>query len=120
MPPDKTDLAHVWDMVDAAGAVRTFLDGRAFSDYEVDRMLRRAVEREIEIIGEAARHVSESFQRQHATIPWRKIVAQRHVIAHEYGEIRHERLWLVATQLVPKLLTVLAPLLRPDLPNSES
>jgi uncharacterized protein with HEPN domain len=78
-------------------------------------MLRAAVERSIEIIGEAARRVSREFQEQHPDIPWQKIIAQRHVLAHEYGEIKHERMWRVATVHIPALILQLKTLV-PDRP----
>jgi uncharacterized protein with HEPN domain len=46
-------------------------------------MLRSAVERQVEIIGEAARRVSDSFRQQHSEIPWSTIMGQRHVLAHD-------------------------------------
>ena len=79
-------------------------------------MLRSAVERQIEIIGEAARRVSAAFQAAHTDIPWRPIQAQRHVLAHDYGEIRQERIWRVATMNIPELIQRLAPLL-PSAPD---
>ena len=74
-------------MWDAAKAIQEFISGKTFHHYEHDRMLRGAVERHLEIIGEAANRVSIDFQTKHPEIPWRRIIAQRHVIAHEYGEI---------------------------------
>ena len=88
--------------------------------YAADRRTRRAVEREVEIIGEAARQVSDSFQEAHPEIPWRKIVAQRHKLAHEYGEIQDEILWRVATVHIPELTALLEPLLPPLPPDGES
>ncbi len=117
MPLEKDDATYVWDIIDACRAVASFVAHRSFADYERDRMLRRAVEREIEIIGEAARHLSAKFQADHPQQPWRRIIAQRHVIAHEYGEIKNEKLWLVANQLVPELLAELEPIL-PQPPSS--
>lgn len=114
MPAEKSDDAYLWDIVDAAKAINTFVAGRKFADYEHNRMLRRAVERELEIIGEAARHLSESFQARYPNIPWRRIVAQRNVIAYDYGDVRDEKLWLVATTFIPGLLADLVPLLPPD------
>ncbi len=92
-------------------------EGVTLDEYLTDRKLQMAVERAIEIIGEAARRISESFMTDHPEIPWRQIVTQRHVLAHEYGEIRQERLWLVATRDVPKLADQLAPLLPPRPPD---
>jgi uncharacterized protein with HEPN domain len=104
MRPKAGDISYVWDMLDAALAVREFIAGKSFDDYSRDRLLRGAVERHIEIIGEAARSISQSYRDGHPEIPWNKIIAQRHVLAHEYGEIRHDRLWLVATVHIPDLI----------------
>jgi uncharacterized protein with HEPN domain len=71
------------------------------------------VERKLEIVGEAARKVSDQFQTLHPEIPWRGIVSQRHFLAHEYGEVRQEKLWRVATQRIPELIAMLAPLVPP-------
>lgn len=73
-------------------------------------MLRSAVERQIEIIGEAARRVSKELPDAHPEILWRPIQAQRHVLAHEYGEIKHDRIWRVATIHIPELIIQLEPL----------
>jgi uncharacterized protein with HEPN domain len=74
--------------------------------------LRLLLERRVEIIGEAARHVSEDFRTAHPEIPWRKIVAQRNILAHEYGDIDDEIMWDVATISMPALLRMLEPLVR--------
>ncbi|MBC7833831.1 MAG: DUF86 domain-containing protein [Phycisphaerales bacterium] len=71
------------------------------------------MERELEIVGEAARGVSEPFRFAHTEIPWRKIVAHRHVLAHEYGAIRLDDLWRVATVHAKDLVASLTPLIPP-------
>jgi uncharacterized protein with HEPN domain len=102
-------------MLDAARTVSEFTRGIRLGDYMKDRKLQLAIEREIEIIGEAARRVSDSFKEAHPEIPWRLIVAQRNVLAHEYGEIIQERIWNLATKNVPELIAKLEPLI-PALP----
>jgi uncharacterized protein with HEPN domain len=111
MQPDTSDTSYLWDMLDAALAIRQFVARKSFKDYTSGRLLRGAVERHIEIIGEAARNISTSFQEQHLEIPWPKIIAQRHVLAHEYGEIKHERIWAVATVHLMDLIDKLQPLI---------
>ena len=101
MQTEERDAAHLWDMLNAAENVSQFLQGVSFDNFMRERKLQAAVEREVEIIGEAARRVSESFREMHSEIPWRAIIAQRNVLAHEYGEIKQERMWLVATERVP-------------------
>jgi len=97
-------------MLQHARGVSRAIEGRSLSDYLQDEDLRMALERRIEIIGEAARHISRAFQNAHPEIPWRKIIAQRHVLVHEYGEIEDEIVWAVATVSVPELIRLLEPL----------
>ena len=111
MRPDTSDRSFLWDMLDAACAIKEFIQNRTYYDYTHDRMLRGAVERHIEIIGEAAKNISRGFRDSHPEIPWSKIIAQRHVIAHEYGEVKHERIWDVATVHTPDLIQKLQPLI---------
>jgi uncharacterized protein with HEPN domain len=58
---EKKDLAYLWDILDAAKAIKDFTNQVSFDQYLKDRKLQMAVERALEIIGIAARHVSESF-----------------------------------------------------------
>lgn len=113
MPPEKADAAYLWDMFEAAQTVQEITRGVDCATYMSNRTLQLATERAIEIIGEAARYVSEPFRQAHPEIPWTKIVAQRHVIAHQYGAIQHERLWRVVTEHIPALIAHLAPLVPP-------
>jgi len=119
MTHKKADPALLWDMLDAAKAIHSFVSGKTFYHYLDDRMLRGAVERHLEIIGEAAKGVSKTFQKDHPEIPWHRIIAQRHVLAHEYGEIKQELVWRVATLRIPELIEILEPLV-PPLPPEEA
>jgi len=103
--------------MDAARTALEFTRGLKFHEYAADRRLQLAVERLVEIIGEAARHVSGTLRESHPEIPWRKIVAQRHVLAHDYGDIQQERLWVLVTDHLPSLLDQLDPLV-PRAPDS--
>lgn len=116
MDPEAKDAAYLWDMLDAARAVQTFVLSRSFEEYKSDRMLRGAVERHIEIIGEAANRVSRGFRAAHPEVPWQRIIAQRNVLAHEYGEVDDLLVWRVATVRIPELTKQLE-LIVPPLPS---
>jgi uncharacterized protein with HEPN domain len=121
MPRDRDnpseDAAWLLDMLTAARAVRSFVTGKTFEEYEADLLLRSGVERQIEIVGEGARGISEAFKQSHPDIPWRPIMAQRHRLAHEYGEIDDALIWRVATVHVPALIAKLEPLVPPPPPS---
>jgi uncharacterized protein with HEPN domain len=116
MPRDLANASYLRDMLIAARAVVEFTQHKTLSEYSDNLLLRSAVERQIEIIGEAARLVSSEFKDQHEDIPWDKITRQRHVLAHHYGEIDDERMWRVATIHIPHLITQLEPLVPPAPP----
>lgn len=79
MRREKGDSALLLDMRTAAQAVSRFLTGKTRDDFLADEILRGAVERKIEIIGEAANAVSALLKEENTQIPWRKIVATRHI-----------------------------------------
>lgn len=116
MQPEERDLAYLWDMRAAAREVAAFVEGVPFARYQADVMRRRAVERQLEVLGEAARRVSTTFQAAHPDVPWRAIIGLRNVLAHDYGEIVDERVYRVATDRIPELLAQMSALLPPGDP----
>jgi uncharacterized protein with HEPN domain len=96
-------------MLDAAQMVEQLSSGMDFTQYSNDRRTQLAVERSLEIIGEAAGKVSTFFRNAHPEIQWRQIIGQRNVLIHEYGEIKQERIWKVVRENVPLLIEQLKP-----------
>ena len=107
MQPEKRDAAYLWDMLDAARTAEQLISNQDFAQYSNDRRTQLAVERSLEIVGEAAGKVSASFRDGHPEIPWRQIIGQRNVLIHEYGEIKQERIWKVVRENVPQLIDLL-------------
>src|SRR5215216_106097 len=103
MQPDKRDASYLWDMLEAARQVMGFTRGVSLAEYSDKPMLYLAVERAIQIIGEAANRVSLGFQQAHPEIPWRKIVSQRNVLVHEYGAVEHALVWDLVQEHLPRL-----------------
>lgn len=111
MLPEQRDAAYLWDIHQAAQEVLQFVEGLTFYDFENSKVIRYAVERQLLVIGEAANHISESFKAKYSYIPWKSIIAQRNILAHEYGEILVERIWLVASEKIPELIRDIEPLM---------
>jgi uncharacterized protein with HEPN domain len=104
MRPEQRDVSYLWDMLEGARAAVGFTRGVSLVEYSENLMMHLAVERAIQNIGEAANRVSPSFQQSHPEIPWRRIVAQRHVLVHEYGEIEHALIWDLVQRYLPSLI----------------
>ena len=113
MQPEDRDPAYLWDMLQAAREVGGMLEDRDLAAFLDDLVLLRAIERSVEIIGEAARRVSVTYRDAHPQISWRKIIGQRNILAHEYGQIDHALLYKTAVEDIPALIIQLQVLLPP-------
>jgi len=98
MQPSIEDKSCIWDAIDACNDIQEFITGMTFTDFENSKMVRFAVERQLLVIGEASKNISEEFKKELESIPWKKIVGLRNIIAHEYGELLVERIWIVASE----------------------
>lgn len=111
---DRGDASYLADMLAFTREVLAFTEGRSRSDYDTDALLRRAVERATELIGEAASNVSDSTRAAHPEIPWRKIVGQRHVLIHDYGDVDDDLVWNLIELEIPALASILDRIIRED------
>lgn len=68
-----------------------------------DEILRRAVVRSLEIIGEATKKIDDDFRSQHPQIEWKKIAATRDVMIHHYFGIDYEIVWSIISDKIPEL-----------------
>ena len=113
MPPERAAAASLYDMLVAAERTLRLIAGKSREDYEQDEMLRLAIERSLEIIGEAARRLPSDFRDAHSHIAWRPIMATRHILAHDYDVVNNDTVWRIVQQHVPPLIEQLRPLLPP-------
>ncbi len=113
MRVQERDFGYLWDMLDAAVSIREFTRNVQLGDYIEDEILQSAVERKLEILGEAARSVSKGFKRAHSRLPWRQLIAQRNFIVHEYGKVDNAVIWRMVQSGIPELIRMLEPLIPP-------
>ncbi len=112
MSPMDRDLGCIWDMHDAALQVKEYAQDKPFEEYVQNKMLRHATERLLEIIGQAAKEVSQEFRNNHIDVPWAKIIGLRNILAHEYGEVKDEKVFFVASRDIVPLIDQLSKILK--------
>ena len=96
------------DILDAIAGIEAATTGKSFSDYTNDWLLRRGVERGLEIISEAARRLPESATDSHPEIPWKQVRGVGNLLRHEYHKIADQIVWAVVTDhLTPLKLAIL-------------
>jgi uncharacterized protein with HEPN domain len=112
----KTTLKkRLLDALSACRAIQSFVANRTFAEYERDQMLRSAVERQFEIIGEALSQAENDSSELSTLIPdLRRIVGMRNRIIHGYDSVDDELLWQTIQSHVPPLAQRLTELLESD------
>jgi len=115
MLPD-TDVVRLRHMLDAANEALEFTAGKNREDLDTDRMLSRAIVRDIEIVGEAATYVSSATRDMLPRIPWPHVVGMRNRLIHGYFDVDLDRVWDTVVDDLPSLMQELRTALL-DLPQ---
>ena len=97
--------AYLHDVITAAENIRNFVQARSFEEYRDDIVIRSAVERQFEIVGEALARISRCDPELAARIPnLRDIVDFRNIIAHGYDVVDDEIVWDIIENHLPALI----------------
>ena len=108
------DLSSVADILVAARLVQMFVVGADRDTFETDLMRQSAVMRQLEIIGDATKRLSEAFRGSHPEIPWRQMAEMRDILIHDYDDVDLDEVWNVATISIPELIQQIEPLVPPE------
>lgn len=104
--------ARLWDIRDAIDAVLSFTEGVSSADYKQNAMLQAAVERKLEIIGEAMHQIAKIEPATTAHISdHARIIGLRHRLIHGYAQVDDEIVWGVVEEDLPVLLREVETLL---------
>jgi uncharacterized protein with HEPN domain len=111
------DRLYLDDIIEASDAIAEFLGTSELGTFLDNDLLRSAVLNKLAIIGEAASRLSARLRTRYPQVPWRKIIAFRNLIVHEYFAIDWEIVWLAATGDVPGLRQQAAVILAAEFPE---
>ena len=107
------------DILEAANKVLRYTNGMSLEAFRSDELVFDAVVRNLEIIGEAAKHLPREVQERMPDVEWSKAAAFRDVIAHGYFGLNVHIIWDVARNKIPvisKTVETLLTQLRNDQP----
>jgi uncharacterized protein with HEPN domain len=97
------DLASLHDIESAIELISSFIQGVTRDIFDDSLLIQSAVVRQIEIIGEATKRLSDSFRRQYDDIPWKQMAGMRDILIHAYDSIDPDEVWNVAIRDLPKI-----------------
>jgi uncharacterized protein with HEPN domain len=110
MRPESAAL--LWDVRAAAERIGTFVSGLTEASYREDELRKSAVERQLEVLGEALKNLRSADPDTAATIPdVSRIIGMRNVLAHAYAVVDDRVVWEAATARVPALVIIVDGLL---------
>ena len=103
MSTQRDDSVYLKHIRDAIAKTQVYVTGVSKSKFLGDTLIQDAVIRQIEIIGEAAKRVSEKTRSENIHIPWQDIAGMRNKLIHDYFGVDIEKVWLTVKKDIPLL-----------------
>lgn len=107
------DATFILDILESAKIALSYLVGLSWDEFYASQRDQDAVLRRIEIIGEAARRVSDETQVEYPDIPWREMTSMRNLVIHEYDIVDLGQVWDTVRENLPPLIEELSKILPP-------
>jgi len=109
------DAGWLQDMLASARNALRYVSGMTEEQFLADEKTQDSVVRRLEVIGEAANNVTGETRSRLPEVPWKMVIAQRHVAVHHYRKLDFSRIWATVRDDLPPLIEQLDAFLR-DLP----
>lgn len=103
----KDDQVYLGHMLDMAQKASSLVRNKKRADYDADETLRFALAHLLQIIGEAASHVSKECWQSQPQIPWQAIIGMRHKVVHDYMDVNEDVVWGTIVEDLPFLINEL-------------
>ncbi len=108
------DAAWLLDMLQASRKALEYAEGLSEEEFLSRSLERDAILRQLTIVGEAVKRLSDEFRFLHPEIPWKKVAGFRDVVVHDYFRVDPQEVWRILQEDLPALVTMLASLVPPE------
>jgi uncharacterized protein with HEPN domain len=108
------DGEYLLDILEAARPAMTYVAEKTKEEFEADIQCQDAVIRRLEIIGEAARRISDQTRSALPHLPWNAMIGMRSVMIHEYNDVDLSIVWDTVQNHLPALIRLIQPLERTE------
>lgn len=106
----RDDRERLLDILDAVRQIEKYsIHGE--EAFRSDELIQNWMTRHIQVIGEAARSLSQEFRERTPGVPWSDIIGMRHVLVHHYFRIDLHRVWQVVSNDLPQLKEMILSLI---------
>jgi len=97
----RDEMLYLRHILDAITTVEKYLQGVSESQFNDTQLIQDGVIRQIEIVGEAVRHISKDIRNTYPEVPWQDIAGMRDKLIHDYFGVDIEKVWLTAQEDLP-------------------
>ncbi len=106
----RSDNILLYDILECCQRIAGYVDGVTKEQFESNYLLQDGLVRKLEIIGEAAKGLSEDLRDANPDVPWRKMIGIRDRIVHQYFKVDLDIIWETVTSDIPELETLITPI----------
>ncbi len=107
--PRRSWLLRIEDTLQAVERIRTYVEKLDYETFANDQLTIDAVLRNLEIIGEASRHIPEETRKEYPSLPWNEMRAMRNFLSHGYFLVDYSIVWKTVQEDPP---LIVAPLMK--------
>ena len=108
---NRTPRIYVLDIIEEIDCVNCLIEGRDLASYEANKVVRRAIERCIEIISEASRRIPDEIKARYPRIPWKQVSGIGNILRHDYGLVQNQIIWNIGIAALPELRRAMTDIL---------
>jgi uncharacterized protein with HEPN domain len=98
-----SDQARISHILECINEIEGAIDEYDLNSFIGNHVLRIAIVKWLEIIGEAANHITDDTKSKFPDVEWQKMIGLRNLVVHEYFRIDYEIIWDAATNFLPEL-----------------
>ena len=99
----KNDIFYIEHILKSISKIEDYISNVNFEKFQEKSIIHDAVIRQLEIIGEATKNLSEDFTKKHKNIPWRYMAGMRDKLIHQYFGVDFDLIWKTLETDIPVL-----------------
>ena len=119
MSKPRRDKHYLADIVEAIERILSYTQGLTYADFLANAMVQDAMLRNLQVIGEATKKLSDALSAAHPDVPWREMAGMRDKIVHDYFGINYQVVWDVVQRDLPGVLLQIRAMLEAGLGGEE-
>lgn len=110
--PSRNWKMRIGDILECISRIQKYTRGFSFNEFEEDEKTVDSVLRNLEIIGEASRHIPKDIKTRYPHLPWMEMNTMRNIVVHEYHGVNLKIIWTTIKNDLPPLIPQLKEILK--------